>query len=252
MSVVNFRRYGLKSGLVKGSEFADVPYVPDGGGVIQNGLVRYYNAGNTSSYPGSGTTWTDLQGTGYNLTLQNGPAFTSDGAGSYFTFDGSNDYAEGNDAGLPTTDTARTFIFWAYRTTTTDFKQMWFYGTGAGGQGVYAYQTGTANWAIDTYGGAVGANAITANAWTMTSFTYAGGSGGGYVYYLNTTTGTTGTATTFNTILGGSTALNLAKGAPFGSSYFTGRIGQYLVYNRSLSSAEIAVNFNATRTAYGL
>jgi hypothetical protein len=254
MSVVNLRRYGLKTGLVKGSDFADIPYVaPSEFPIITTGLVRYYDAGNTASYPGSGTTWTDLKSTGYNLTLQNGPTFTSDGAGSYFTFDGSNDFAEGPDTGLPAGSTARTYIFWSYRTTNTDFKQMWFYGTGAGGQGVYAYQTGTANWVIDAYGGAVGSSiAYTQNAWTMTSFTYAGGAGGAIAYYLNDSSLSTGTTSAFNTVLGGSTALNLGKGAPFGSTYFTGRIGQYIVYDRALSGSEITANFNATKAAYGL
>jgi hypothetical protein len=223
-----------------------------GGGIVTTGLIRYYNAGNSSSYPGSGTTWTDLQSSGYNLTLQNGPTFTSDGVGSYFTFDGSNDFAEGSDNSMPASNSARTFILWAYRTTTTDFKQIWYYGTPSGGNGVYAYQTGTANWAIDAYGGGIGSNPITVNAWTMTSFVYAGGSGGTYTYYLNDTAGSTGTTSAFNTILGGSTALNLGKGAPFGSSYYTGRIGQFLVYNTALSSTDITTNFNATKAAYGL
>ena len=254
MSVVNLRRYGLKTGLVKGSDFADIPYVaPSEFPIIATGLVRYYDAGNTASYPGSGTTWTDLKSTGYNLTLQNGPAFTSSGAGSYFTFDGSNDYAEGADTGLPATDTARTYIFWSYRTTNTDFKQMWYYGTGASGQGIYAYQTGTANWVIDSYGGPVGTGqAYTQNAWTMTAFTYAGGSGGAIAYYLNGSSQYTGTTTAINTVLGGSTALNLAKAAPFGSSYFTGRIAQFMVYNTALTSGEILQNYNAQKAAYGL
>ncbi len=31
-------------------------------GVVTDGLVFYVDAGNTKSYPGSGTTWTDLVG----------------------------------------------------------------------------------------------------------------------------------------------------------------------------------------------
>ncbi len=251
MSVTNFRRASLKNGLPKSSEFADIASAPPG--IITSGLVRWYNAGDSSSYPGSGTTWTDLQGSGYNLSLVNGPSFTSSGTGSYFTFDGSNDYAEGSDTNLPATDTARTYIFWSYRSTTTDFMQMWFYGTGASGQGVYAYQSGTGNWAIDAYGGAVGsAQPYTYNAWTMTAFTYAGGGGGAYAYYLNDASQTTGTTSAFNTTLGGSTALNLGKAAPFGSTYFNGRIAQFLVYNTALSAGDIAYNFNIQKSAYGL
>jgi hypothetical protein len=252
MSVTNFRRASFKKGLPKTSKFADIPAPIPAPSIVTAGLIRYYDAGNSSSYPGTGTTWTDLQSSGYNLTLTNGPSFTASGAGSYFTFDGSNDYAEGSDAGLPATNTARTYIFWSYRSTTTDFKQMWFYGTPSGGQGVYAYQTGTANWTVDAYGGGVGSAAYTYNAWTMTAFTYAGGGGGAYAYYLNDASQTTGTTSAFNTTLGGSTALNLGKAAPFGSTYFNGRIAQFMVYNTALSSGDITQNYNADKSYYGL
>ena len=56
--------------------------------IVSNGLVLALDAGNTKSYPGSGTTWTDLSGKGNNGTITNA-TFNSDG---YFAFDGSNDY----------------------------------------------------------------------------------------------------------------------------------------------------------------
>lgn len=56
------------------------------------GLVLSLDAGNTSSYPGSGTVWNDLSGFNYNATLINSPAYSSDGSGS-FIFNGSSNYA---------------------------------------------------------------------------------------------------------------------------------------------------------------
>ena len=53
-----------------------------------NGLVLCLDAGNRKSYPGSGTTWTDLSGRGNNGTLTNGPTY-SNGA---IVFDGVDDY----------------------------------------------------------------------------------------------------------------------------------------------------------------
>jgi len=64
--------------------------------IISNGLVMHLDAGNTASYPGSGSTWTDLSGNGYNGTLTNGPAFSSLNAGS-IVFDGSDDVASFGD-----------------------------------------------------------------------------------------------------------------------------------------------------------
>jgi hypothetical protein len=37
--------------------------------IVTDGLVLALDAGNPKSYPGSGTTWTDLSGNGNNGTL---------------------------------------------------------------------------------------------------------------------------------------------------------------------------------------
>ena len=92
MSVTNFRRASLKTGFPKSSDFADIPYTPPpAGDIIQTNLVRNYNAQNPASYPGTGTTWTDLMGSGYNATLTNGPTYTA-GTPNYFSTDGVNDF----------------------------------------------------------------------------------------------------------------------------------------------------------------
>lgn len=62
-----------------------------GPNIITDGLVLYLDAANTKSYPGSGTTWSDLSGNGNNGTLVNGPAFSSGNNGS-IVFDGVNDF----------------------------------------------------------------------------------------------------------------------------------------------------------------
>ena len=48
-----------------------------------NGLMFCLDAKNPKSYPGSGTTWTDLIG-GRQGTINNSPVFN----GNYFSFDG--------------------------------------------------------------------------------------------------------------------------------------------------------------------
>ena len=58
--------------------------------IVTDGLVLCLDAGDGKSYGGSGTTWTDRSGNGYNGTLTNGPTFNSANGGS-IDFDGSND-----------------------------------------------------------------------------------------------------------------------------------------------------------------
>ena len=61
--------------------------------IVTNGLVLYLDAGNTKSYPGTGTTWTDLSGKGNNGTLQSmSGANYSSANGGYLVFDGASDY----------------------------------------------------------------------------------------------------------------------------------------------------------------
>jgi hypothetical protein len=52
--------------------------------IVTNGLILCLDAGNTKSYPGSGTTWTDLTSNGNNGTLTNGPTFQSSYGGLIF------------------------------------------------------------------------------------------------------------------------------------------------------------------------
>ena len=46
-----------------------------------NGLVFLVDAADKNSYPGSGTTWTDLTGNGFNFSTSDSPTFTTDSAG---------------------------------------------------------------------------------------------------------------------------------------------------------------------------
>ena len=48
-------------------------------GIITSGLALYWDIGNSSSYPGTGTTITDLSGTGTNGTLSGSPVYSSGG-----------------------------------------------------------------------------------------------------------------------------------------------------------------------------
>ena len=59
--------------------------------IVTDGLVLCLDAADNNSYPGSGTTWTDLSGNGNNGTLTNGPTFNSANRGG-IVFDGTNDY----------------------------------------------------------------------------------------------------------------------------------------------------------------
>jgi hypothetical protein len=62
--------------------------------IITSGLTIYVAAFDTTSYPGTGSTWTSLStGTTYNGTLFNSPTFNSTAPKS-FSFDGVDEYCD--------------------------------------------------------------------------------------------------------------------------------------------------------------
>jgi hypothetical protein len=256
MSVTNFRRASFKKGLPKTSKFADIPAPIPAPPIVTAGLVRYYNAGNSSSYPGTGTTWTDLQASGYNLTLNNGPTFTSAGAGSYFTFDGSNDNASGADTGMPNSNNARTLIIWAWRLSTADFTSVYSYGTQNFNQAISVYQTDNYSpydqaYLVDSYGGGfgtAGAFEYAYNQWSMLAFAF---SGTNYEYMFNGVSQGTGTRSSVSTTLSG-TSPGLQLAAVPGVANGNMRIGKFMVYNSKLTATEVLQNYNAQKSDYGL
>lgn len=64
--------------------------VAGGPDMIQNGLVIALDAADRNSYPGTGTTWFDLSGNGWNGGLQNGITYSSTNGGC-FVLDGTDD-----------------------------------------------------------------------------------------------------------------------------------------------------------------
>ena len=65
------------------------------GDIVTSNLTYHLDANNSSSYGGSGTTWTDLVNGTNNATI-NGATYTegTGNQGYYFDFDGENDYVE--------------------------------------------------------------------------------------------------------------------------------------------------------------
>ena len=71
-------------------------YSSGGGGggdnIVTDNMVVYLDAGNNSSYSGSGALWYDISGNSNNFSLANGPTYSSSDGGA-IVFDGTNDFA---------------------------------------------------------------------------------------------------------------------------------------------------------------
>lgn len=79
-----------------------------------NSVALHLDAGNSYSYSGSGTTWTDLSGNNRHATLVNSPTYNS--SGGYFSLDNVDDWV---DISVPTNNSSFTFetLFYAKRDT---------------------------------------------------------------------------------------------------------------------------------------
>ena len=79
--------------------------------IVTDGLVLALDSADRNSYPGSGTTWTDLSGRGNNGTLVNGVGYNSGNLGS-LVFDGVNDYVNCGNSTTLNMSTETTLIHW--------------------------------------------------------------------------------------------------------------------------------------------
>ena len=227
----------------------DGRYTPS---IIRDGLEIYLDAGQTESYPGSGTTWTDLSGNGRNLSLVNSPTFTT----NYLTFNGTSQYA--NFAALSTINITSISIFmWVYPVSDGTFLSL---------LGQQAINSGYHHVSIDIISTGVfrtgiwngtgvsfsSSSAQTFNRWYYIGFTYTGTTLIGYLNGVSFGSPEAFTWSRPNPLHFGVCATDSTIITGGVNAYGDGRVSVVKLYNRALSSSEILQNFNADRTRYGV
>lgn len=221
--------------------------------IVLNGLVLCLDAANPRSYPGSGTTWTDITGNGNNGTLYNSPTYSSDGT---FNFSGGN-YIGVNDNATLNISGDKTLSTWVYmgstascgisgKTSNTNLGMGLAYGWD--GNGFMALAWNAVNQPALVRDAARDINKwcyLTAIQSGSTRYVYVwdsqglrtasynGSSGQSWAYSGSLWIGTGGLANGYN--------------VPSGT-----KISAVQVYNRALSTDEVAQNFNAYRGRYGV
>jgi hypothetical protein len=215
------------------------------GSIITNGLVLCLDAGNPKSYPGSGTTWTDLSGRGNNGTLSNmdGTNLNSSN-GRSFTFDGTNERIDcGNSSSLQIT--VGTISAWFNATNANSVYNGIIAKRNAWGLFVRDNLLVTYDWGnnLDRSTGITVGNS-TWNYATMTFTETIGTPSNNAIIYLN------GSPVLTTTIrhLNNDTVLYL--GEANANQWFTGNIAQLSIYNRALTASEIQQNYLATKSRY--
>jgi hypothetical protein len=226
------------------SNQASTPSIP-----ITSGLLLFLDAGNTGSYPGSGTTWFDISGNGRNYTMVNTPTFVSAGDNSYFTNFADNIYFTGGTSYLPTGASPRTLISIA-RTPNplSGYQHIAQYGTTNTGQS-FGITTLGGSWNTHTWAGSYNPGAPNASTNTMYMASAGVQNSSTQWMWINTTAYSGGGSHAVNT---GNSENNIGARIATSESWGNGRIYLYAMYDRLLSTSEITTFYNTYKTRFGL
>jgi hypothetical protein len=215
-----------------------------------SGLVLHLDAGNPSSYSGSGTTWNDLSGNGSNVTLTS-TTFNSASGGS-IVFNGSA-YANFN-ANLGSTNAVTVDMWVKTNSLNTPTGSMYF------GFGQYDAWTANGNIGYNTSAGdqyGITSSRVSTlgieGAWKHLVFVMYAGSNTNNKIYVN------GVSQTMSQVAGvfGTTNANFNSGAGRISGWRNDsswlmnlNVASFKIYNRELTQQEITNNFNSTKQRF--
>lgn len=222
--------------------------------IVNNGLVLYLDAANPRSYPGTGTVWNDMSGSGNNATLVNGVGYSTANNGG-MVLDGTND--RGTFPTPITSTSQQTYEVWVKALPA----------AGADREFGYILQNSSGQQLLDTYMG-IGYTGTEKEIFAVFGTDWS-----------NMRTGVIGDANTVRQIVvtwNGTTQIayvdgiqrvsqprtttpsNFSTTMSFGDTknvayrQIVGNIYGIKIYNRALSAAEIKQNFEAIRGRYNV
>ena len=219
---------------------------------VDVGLQLYLDAGNPSSYPGTGSTWTDLVAA-KAFTLYNSPAYSSNDGG-YLNFDpASTQWADATS--LPSSLTTWTVEAW-----------HWYAGTNNNGSpcivteafagGPINYTVGNCTdsspnlqvgyWDGGSFHPTPQGTVLTAGQWYQVVGTYDGTAN---QLYLNGAF-VSSTASTSVPASGGAGIRLMRRWDA--DQFWGGRLGIVRIYDAALTAQQVTQNYNANRSRFGL
>ena len=221
---------------------------------VTNGLVLCLDAGNTKSYPGSGTAWTDLSGNGNTGTLTNGPTYSSANGGS-IVFDGADDYVGVGNITAVDGISQLTISGWVKRNS--GFGALFFKNAGS-----------SSNWIEVAWHNSIGLLFVPATISAYAQMAIPSGTDWKFItcvfdgtqsdntnrakIYINVVLQSVTHTGTYGTVTGNPNASIIIGRDGWNAATLNASINDVRVYNRALSAAEVRQNFNALRGRYGV
>ena len=230
--------------------------------IATDGLVLALDAGNTKSYPGSGTTWNDLIG-GNDATIIDSSSIYQSNDGGRIVFDGSADYVTIPASSNYDFGTGNFTIDWFSSKANTTSNQVLlasekYYNLGYNGNWLLKI-TNAGTITLNTYDGRTnveGANfsaSTSANVWNHFALVREGTGTNQTKFYLD---GVLAGSMTISKSLSdaGSSGFRIGKeppGGPGTGNYLNGYFSNLRVYKgKALTAAEVQQNYNALKGRY--
>ena len=221
--------------------------------IVTDGLVLNLDAGFVGSYPTTASTWYDISGNDKNSTLTNGPTFNSANSGS-IVFDGVDDYVLTPSLLNASLNPTESVFVWfnpaAAGQIVSELGQATI-NTGYHDSNIEVSSSGIFSFSVwhGSLTNKVVSSAKSFNNWYHLGFTYSGTT---FIAYINgssigTTTFTRQPPTSLHYGLCSIDGTNMGT-----SAYGSGKMGNFMFYNRALSASEVQQNFNAQKGRFGL
>ena len=221
--------------------------------IVTDGLVLNLDAGFVGSYPTTASTWYDISGNDKNSTLTNGPTFNSANSGS-IVFDGVDDYVLTPSLLNASLNPTESVFVWfnpaAAGQIVSELGQATI-NTGYHDSNIEVNSSGIFSFSVwhGSLTNKVVSSAKSFNNWYHLGFTYSGTT---FIAYINgssigTTTFTRQPPTSLHYGLCSIDGTNMGT-----SAYGSGKMGNFMFYNRALSASEVQQNFNAQKGRFGL
>lgn len=221
----------------RGRAVTAIPEDPNS--LISTGLVVHVDAGNTSSYPGSGTTWTNLVDSN-TYTISDGSFDSADGGS--IVFNGTSTFVS---IGSPLSNgTDFTKEAWVYADVVTSSRNIL-----SSANNVFWNNGSTLSGGVGGSFSVVTSSSFPAGEWRHVALTF-DDSANTMTLYINgvqvsQNTNVTQTYTSEVERIGS----HFFSGNPV--SFWDGKIAQVRVYNTALSNSNILQNFNVTKSTFG-
>ena len=216
--------------------------------IVTTDLSLMLDAGDLTSYSGTGLTWSDISGNNNHVTMVNSGSINwLDNGIGYFTTGSNGWFSKTGGVNLPIGNSNYTLSAWIQLGTSWNSNGIVSVGTFGSSNQSNALRTGSTNQIINYWWSndfSANSSVSPANSWFNVVAKYDGTTRS---VFINGVSIGTDTPSGHNV-----TTSNIQVAKTYNNEYLQGNIAQVLIYKAALSDVDIVTNFDATKSRFGL